>query len=318
MSLLLRTARRMALSLALATLGGLALAPSPALAKQKTRLTFSTTAITTQQAWMSPDVGRAWAAGFKGQYTTITVIDQFLSGTRFGGNLGTGQTIRRHGEWTSLEAAMVAPMARVATQDFSRTTAVTLATTGLNTLNLSYAMYADAGLTSAQIGWNARETSVVQYATTGRAVVVKAAGNDAVAVNTATSSGRVDYLNTSLTGTASTIFVGALSSNGTTASPASLASYSNYAGSDPLVQSHFLTVGVLTSRTGLAGTSFAAPIVSGYSAILGSKFRTATPTQITNQLLNTARTDTIAGYSADLHGRGEASLSRALAPAAIR
>jgi subtilisin family serine protease len=70
--------------------------------------------------------------------------------------------------------------------------------------------------------------------------------------------------------------------------------------------------------TGLAGTSFAAPIVSGYAAIIGSKFRTATPTQITNQLLTTARQDTIANYNAAMHGRGEASLARALSPVTIK
>ncbi|MCU0927590.1 MAG: hypothetical protein MUF44_16895, partial [Hydrogenophaga sp.] len=63
---------------------------------------------------------------------------------------------------------------------------------------------------------------------------------------------------------------------------------------------------------------FAAPVVSGYAAILGSKFKTATPVAITNQLLNTARRDTVKGYNAAVHGRGEASLTRALAPVAIR
>ena len=52
--------------------------------------------------------------------------------------------------------------------------------------------------------------------------------------------------------------------------------------------------------------------------MLGSKFTTATPTQITNRLLDTARTDTLAGYTAAKFGKGEASLSRALAPVSIR
>ena len=84
------------------------------------------------------------------------------------------------------------------------------------------------------------------------------------------------------------------------------------------MQSHFLVVGVESSKTGLAGTSFAAPIISGYASILGSKFTTATPTQITNQLLNTARKDTLLNYNAATFGMGEASLSRALAPLTIR
>ena len=77
-------------------------------------------------------------------------------------------------------------------------------------------------------------------------------------------------------------------------------------------------MGVEGNKTGLYGTSFAAPIVSGYAAIIGSKFTSANATQITNQLLNTARQDTIASYNASIHGRGEASLTRALAPVAIK
>jgi subtilisin family serine protease len=97
-----------------------------------------------------------------------------------------------------------------------------------------------------------------------------------------------------------------------------MAGYSNFAGSNATVQRQFLVVGVTGNMTNLYGTSFAAPIVSGYASVLGSKFTRATPTQITNQLLNTARTDTIAGYAANIHGRGEASISRALAPVAIK
>jgi subtilisin family serine protease len=97
-----------------------------------------------------------------------------------------------------------------------------------------------------------------------------------------------------------------------------LASYSNKAGTTAGVQSHFLVVGVDGAKTGLYGTSFAAPVISGYSAILGSKFTAATPTQITNQLLSTARRDTLLNYNAATYGQGEASLSRALAPISIR
>ena len=59
-------------------------------------------------------------------------------------------------------------------------------------------------------------------------------------------------------------------------------------------------------------------MITGYAAILGSKFKTATPTQVANQLLATARQDTVANYSAAKYGRGEASLTRALAPVAIK
>lgn len=275
------------------------------------------TSSTTVQAWMSPEVGDAWKQGYKGQNVTIKVVDDFSSASRFSGNLGTGTLYQRHGEWTRLEASMIAPSATMLSHDFNSAKTVTL-NSGLNVLNLSYGMYAAAGYSASQIGWSAQETSIINYAQKGMAVISKAAGNDAVAVGSANKSGNVDYLNLALVGTQSAIFVGALSKNGSTAAPAAMASYSNTAGADPVVQKQFLVVGVDNAKTNLAGTSFAAPIISGYSAILGSKFNTATPTQIANQLLNTARQDTVQNYNASTHGRGEASIARALAPVSIK
>ena len=97
-----------------------------------------------------------------------------------------------------------------------------------------------------------------------------------------------------------------------------MATYSNFAGTDTNVQKNFVVVGVRGDVTGLNGTSFAAPVISAYAGVLGSKFTTATATQITNQLLTTARQDTILNYNVTIHGRGEASISRALAPVAIK
>lgn len=269
------------------------------------------------QNWMHSDVKAAWNQGYKGRGVTIQVIDDFRSNYGFEGNLGTGDTVRRHGEWTRLEASMIAPSAGVRAIDYNSTGAVRLAP-GLNVLNLSYGMFMPDGYAAAQIGWSKLERSIISYAQYGNAVVAKAAGNDGVAVNAAAADGYADYLNRALVGSQAAIFVGALEKNGSTQAPAAMAWYSNTAGSDPKVQRNFLVVGVEGDKTGLYGTSFAAPIVTGYSAILGSKFRKATPTQIVNQLLNTARTDTVANYNPEVHGRGEASLSRALAPVSIR
>lgn len=269
------------------------------------------------RSWMSPDIADAWTMGYKGQKTTITIVDDFTSGSKFTGNLGTGTLRYRHGEWTRLEASMVAPLATIRSRSFYTGTTVPLAT-GLNVLNLSYGMYAKGTYSLSQLRWSAQESSIINYAKNGRAVIVKAAGNDGVAIGSANAAGNKDFLNLALVGTQSAIYVGALTTNGTVASPASLASYSNKAGTNTAVQSHFLVVGVESSKTGLAGTSFAAPIISGYAAILGSKFTTATPTQITNQLLTTARKDTLLNFNASTYGMGEASLSRALAPLTIR
>ena len=275
------------------------------------------------QPWMSPEVGNAWKSGYKGQGTTITVVDDFTSGNLIRGNQKGLLQIGRHGNWTSQEAGMIAPSAAIRLQDFSfNANAVQLASRGLNTINLSYAMYANSGYTANQIRWSAREQSIINYANNGSAVISKAAGNDyGTAVGSANSGGKVDYLNSALVGSKSAIFVGSLDKNGTTASKANIASYSNTAGSNAVVQSKFLVVGVTGGNDAyykLYGTSFAAPVISGYSAILGSKFKTANPTKISNQLLATARTDTIANYNVGIHGKGEASIARALAPVSIK
>ncbi len=261
-----------------------------------------------QQAWMSPEVGVAWSQGHLGQGVRINMIDDFgASCDRIYGSC--------HGAWTTWQAQSVAPLASVITHEQGRGV-VGLITASLNVFNLSYGLY-------SPLASSASEVALVGYAQSGKAVVVKSAGNNGIPVGAAVPSGeyrgRIDNLAVSLAGQPSAILVGALSKNGTTTSPASMASYSNVAGTSPVVQRNFLVVGVDSSALGgLAGTSFAAPIVSGYAAIVGSKFTTANAAAVANQLLNTARTDTVSGYNAATYGRGEASLTRALAPASIR
>ncbi len=270
----------------------------------------------TVSPWMQSDVGAAWSKGFKGQGTTITVIDDFRSNSVLYGNLNGRIQYGRHGQWTATEAGMIAPSAVLRGIDYTTGSSIPLAK-GLNVLNMSYGMLAPAGY--GAVGWSAQETSIINYAKNGSAIISKSAGNDGgVAVGASNRKGQIDYLNRDLIGAKTAIFVGALNANGTPTNPTTMASYSNIAGSNTTVQNQFLSVGVEANKTNLYGTSFAAPIVSGYASILGSKFTKATPTQITNQLLNTARTDTIAGYKPAIYGRGEASLSRALAPVAIK
>lgn len=148
----------------------------------------------TAYSWMSPDVKNAWTQGYKGQGTTITVVDDFSNSSRFSGNLGTGVLNQGHGYWTALEAAMIAPEAKVVKRNWS-STSVALNPSGLNVLNLSYGMYARSNLDVNRIAWSGQEKSIISYAKGGTAVVVKAAGNDAVAVGKANRSGNVDYLN---------------------------------------------------------------------------------------------------------------------------
>lgn len=127
----------------------------------------------TLQPWMHGDVAGAWASGFRGQGVTITVVDDFTSGSRSFGNLGTGRHVLRHGEWTRLEASMIAPASTMATQDFASGRAVALTPNRLNLLNLSYGMMARSGFTAAQIRWSAQENSIITHARNGSAVIAQ-------------------------------------------------------------------------------------------------------------------------------------------------
>ncbi|MDM0030491.1 S8 family serine peptidase [Variovorax saccharolyticus] len=281
----------------------------------------------TTYAWMHPDVSMAWGKGYKGQGVNIVVSDALDRANNVTGYLGyrsafqytTENWLRKtfgqmetkpHGEWVAEIARKVAPSASVQVYGWDRTPS--LVPGMLNIVNLSY--------TSGQFNHFS-----VQMAAANAAVIIKAAGNNNQAMGTQSA----DVMGQQLKGMRSVIFVGALSSHGTpvenhsffgvrwTTGGAVKATYSNTPGNDPGFRNQFLVVGVPESAT-LNGTSFAAPQVSAYAAILGSKFPNATPDKIAGQLLNTARTDTIRNYDPNVYGRGEASLSRALAPSAIR
>jgi len=262
-----------------------------------------------QQAYLyqSPEVWAAWTQGYKGQNTVINIHDGFTTEDGF-----------NHGSWVSWFAATTAPSASVVGHQYGGQAIVGITPNKLNIFNMSYGYYSPTG-TGPLV---ASTAAIIGYAQKGQAVVTFAAGNDAVpmggVVTSGSERGKIDIMSVPLAGQPSAIIVGALSTNGTTSKPASMASYSNTASASPVFQKNFLVVGVDTSAGIPAGTSFAAPIVAGYASILGSKFTTASATAVANQLLNTARTDTVAGYNPAIYGRGEASITRALAPVSIR
>ena len=276
--------------------------------------------------WMHSEIEGAWGGGYLGQGVTITVVDDFNSPYGYWGNLENSLELLRHGEWTLLQAGLIAPSATMVADEFSRGGGVKLAS-GFNVLNLSYGIYAATDYNVDQLLFGRQEASIIEYAKNGDAVISKAAGNDGIAVGTGNSAGKEDYLATALIGAQSAIFVGALDGNGGV-----MEFYSNVAGTDSAVQAQFLVVGVdsgITQEivdgfyvyddtgTDQAGTSFAAPIVAGYAAILSSKFPGASATVVASQLLTTAREDTIVDYDVEIHGQGEASISLALAPGSI-
>ena len=277
---------------------------------------FDTRWIFADRSWMHSDVSQAWWSGYRGQGVSVTVVDDVnaQSSLKFAApNFIPSAGAQPHGYWTTSQVALVAPMADVYTQQVG--SGFIALKSGFNVFNLSYGIYS-----SSSNGALGLQNSILSmFASAGSAVVVKAAGNDSTAVYReiiypgTPVPVTVDVLNLALKNTPGAIIVGALSSNGSVSKPATMASYSNYAGD----AKNFLVVGVDPSL-GLAGTSFAAPIISGYAAIIASKFKDASPTTVTNKLLDTARQDTVQYYSSYIYGRGEASLSRALAPVTIR
>jgi hypothetical protein len=123
------------------------------------------------------------------------------------------------------------------------------------------------------------------------------------------------------------LVVGATESDGTLTSKTSLANYSNKAGDDPIVADRFLVANGNAPYDSInigdydisnaKGTSYAAPRVAGYVAILRQKFPNLNAEKSASILLDTARYDTLTCYPncpVNIYGKGEASLSRALAP----
>ena len=295
-------------------------------------------------SWMHPDVVPAWEGGFTGKNQTITVIDQ-TTGTPLSYNLdgGTAES-DPHGTIVANFASMIAPEATVTIHEYDPATTPSL-TTGLDVINLSFGLRTASGQYEAdwlengtgQI-YHLLEQEIIRLAeidttisTEDAAVIVKAAGNgDALGVGGEIGTqfglgGWVDVLAYDLIGDPNVIFAGALTDNGSVkrngSGSANLARYSNFPGGNLLTQGQYLVVGVNESEVGIAGTSFAAPIISGYAAMVGQKFTTTdgAPTAglVANRLLDTARTDTIRNYDQFYHGQGEASLRRALAPDSI-
>lgn len=161
------------------------------------------------------------------------------------------------------------------------------------------------------------------------AVITKAAGNDQI-------SSEYEPVNWFMAKDSSVnprlLLVGALDRTGSVADPAEIASYSNTAGNDTDVSSRFLLAsgtipfgyrsvsidGIVTNS--FQGTSFAAPRVAGYVAILRSKFPNLNASQSASIMLDTAGYETLrcntqpGGCDPKIYGKGEANLARALAP----
>ena len=304
-----------------------------------------------------PEVLAAWRQGWTGQGVNI-MMEDYLQ--------------QAHGMTTTLLANRYAIGAtiygfNVPTQigiyNFDGSVAHPSSMVNIGVVNASYGAnlqglighagpWTNTELTNAAIGSNTFAQSVVNRMSgvTGSsftnfnytdAVIVKAAGNDAI---TADKEPVVKALASNANINSRLLVVGALTMAGFTNAPATISSYSNTAGADSTVASRFLVAsgttpfstgdlalnGVPIDATtsvdpngvnlGNVGTSYAAPRVAGYTAILRQKFPNLNAEKSASILLDTARYDTLSCYTQAggcnpaIYGKGEASLSRALAP----
>lgn len=308
---------------------------------------------TANYSWMASDVDDMWALGSTGVGSTITVVDDFSSGDIFEGRLNIDGpiTLQHHGNWTSQQAGLIAPGAKVVERDWSSSGPVRFDSSVFNVVNASYSLETTSGYSVDNLLFSKRDQTLIDAAWNGTALMAKAAGNDRglavgdqfpVGINSAGQTVYYqDYLGLALVGAPGALFVGALQTNGTTTNKAKIASYSTIAGSNSSVQNQFLVVGVDAGgllvdefanygekcgrvATGhcLYGTSFAAPVIAGYAAIVGSKFSVRDAAVVASRLLETTSRNTLVDLGAvgwdaadfAVYGQGEACLSCALAP----
>lgn len=280
----------------------------------------------------APEVRDAWNQGWTGKGTSILLIDGYAART------SCANASDCHGVSTALITDLTAPGAIKLGLDWQfRSNAMnsdgsTLAAPATpNVINMSFATSSTG--TTEVINYLTGSLTINNLNMTS-AVLVKSAGNDfAQDVYTAPAN---DTLVKALVDTPGTVkrllIVGALEKQGSTASPANMASYSNIAGATAAAQDRFVLAngrapyangGVSMNGNAIAGyetnvgTSYAVPVVAGYASVIMSKFPNLNAEKTSNIILDTARYDTLSCYpncSPQIYGRGEASLSRALAP----
>ena len=283
------------------------------------------------------DVLDAWDKGWTGKGSKILIIDDF------GSNNGFKSTKGFHGIYTSALAGYIAIESEILTFDWSFRGQVQEAfgssfTQGsLAAINMSFDYVDD----SSNVRNIAKDLVTSVFATPNYlinnpaiwmsdAVLIKAAGNDN---KTLTNRGGGTALTVALIENnvtdSKTIIVGALDKDGSVQNKAAKASYSNTPGSDTKFQNRFVMANGTSpflnefyydnyyDKGNGQGTSYAAPRLAGYIGILRHKFPNLNAEKSASIILDTARTDTLwchPNCQSSVVGRGEASLSRALAP----
>ena len=279
----------------------------------------------------SADVLAAWNNGWTGNGKNILTVDYFSSAN----SCGFYNVVACHGITTSLISGITtAPGATKYLLDWNGTDTVrnfngTMATpTSMNVVNLSYTYVGEGAQAASNQVANFLKSNYQSF-DLSNAVITKAAGNSSVTSNN-------DILSKTLANNSSIaprlLIVGAVNGNGTTSSPVNIAYYSNTAGTDLALANRFVLANgnapwstydvkinnsVIPGASSNMGTSYAAPLVAGYAAIVQQKFPGLNAANTSNIILDTARYDTLTCYpgcNTNIYGKGEASLSRALAP----
>jgi len=306
----------------------------------------------------SPEVIDAWNKGWTGKGQNILIWDD-INNSPISAHPATVETIAERYAWGSNFFGMTYKVTSPNVLNLDGSISNSTSKISINVINMSYGAdlddyfsknpnyvpFSETGLIAARNAYQFNYTSRAIFLTntnyqgpqngTGGfdfsgAVLVKAAGNDSI---DAQYEPLTYWLTRNSNDLSRLLIVGALTDIGLPTARVSLASYSNTAGSDPTVQSRFLVESgrsVFSSSlnnfyngqplTSGEGTSYAAPRVAGYVAIVRQKFENLTAANTADIMLATARYDTLSCYNTPsgcdkaIYGQGEASLSRALAP----
>jgi hypothetical protein len=290
-----------------------------------------------------PDVIAAWNNGWTGKDVNVVIADYLLEDH---GVIVTS-IIKRYAYGSNLYGIPLDSNLYASSLNnvFNITGSyANLSSTNAGVINLSFGANYTAGVSDAQRNVVDNNFAVLRnnwvnilsgssgYVYNGLnltdAVITKAAGNNSI---TADQESFVKAYSDIPSIDKRLLVVGALNydSNG----KGVIASYSNTAGSYSNVSSRFLLASGGTPYTygdiarngylmpaspqGEVGTSFAAPRVAGDVAIVRQKFPNLSGANTADIMLQTARYDTLSCYpncDPAIYGKGEASLSRALAP----
>lgn len=231
--------------------------------------------------WATSDVRAAWAEGYTGKGVGVNNIDYAGHGS--------------HPNDTSAIISAIAPDATVVNStigtspnDWSSAMMGAIAGSNTRVVNLS-------------IGFGTTTTSTPSFdSRSTNAVVTKAAGNLGNSVSADQEYTNKQLWNSNMQG--NTIYVGAIDPK-----TGNIASYSTVAGG---YSSRFVVAD--GAGSGSSGTSYSAPVVAGYAALITQKFPNSTGAQIAQAILDTAIMKP--GWDPAVYGRGQANLAGALSP----